>query len=166
MTCYENYPARYVVSNFAQLGAVALVGLMIMAQVGWWAAGLYGLFGGVGAILSMAWGCTRCHYYGRMCGLAFGRLAALGFEKRAETEFGRSPSQTLAWSLVGLALALPLVAGLILLSTSPTLSTVVLTPVYLVLVVVIALTHSRLVCGRCLMGKQGLCRLGRVTRPT
>ena len=166
MTCYENYPARHVILNLAQLAAAAIVGLKLMAQVGWWAVGLYGLVGGVGAILSMAWGCTRCHYYGRMCGLALGKLAALGFQKRPEHEFGRGRSQTLAWSLVGLALAMPLIAGLIFLSANPILSAVALTLVYLVLVVAIALTHSRLVCGRCLMGEQGLCRLGRVTRPT
>lgn len=166
MTCYENYPARYLILNLAQLAAAAIVGLMLMAQVGWWSVGLYSLVGGLGTILSLAWSCTRCHYYGRMCGLSLGKLAALGFEKRAETEFGRSPSQTLAWSLVGLALALPLVAGLIHLSENGTLSAAAPTVIYLVLVAAIVLTHSRLVCRRCLMAEQGLCRLGRVTRPT
>jgi hypothetical protein len=165
MNCYENYAARYVILNLVLLAAAASAGLLITAALRWWAGGLYGLVGGLGTILSLAWGCTRCHYYGRMCGLSLGKLAALGFEKRAETEFGRSPSQTLAWSLVGLALAMPLIAGLVHLSEHRTLSVAAPTVVYLVLVAIIALTHSRLICGRCLMREQGLCGVGRVTRP-
>ena len=166
MTCRENYPAHLVVLNLVALAASAVVGIMLTARLGWWALAGYALLGALGVLLSLAWACTRCHYYGKICGLALGKLAALGLPKRDEREFGQGWSQTLAWSLVGLALALPLVAGIVSLSASWTLSAVAPTLVYLVLVVLIALTHSSLICGRCCMAQQGRCRLGRVAGPT
>jgi len=162
MTCYDHYPMRLVVLTLVELLAVAVVGLMLVAQLGWWSVIAYALVGGLGIILSLAWVCTRCRYYGKMCGLGLGRLSALGFQKRDEEEFGRQREQTIAWSLVGLALALPLVAGLVSFSGSRALPGMALLIIYLGLLVAIALTHSGLVCGRCLMAKHGRCTLGRV----
>lgn len=162
MTCHESYyPAHLVVLNIVALVAAAIVGAILTFRLAWWALAGYVLLGGLGVLLLLAWVCTRCYYYGKICGLALGKLAALGLPKREEGEFGQTWSQTLAWSFVGLALALPLVAGIVTLSTSQTLSAVAPTLTYVVLVVAIALTHSRLVCTRCVMAEQRLCRLGR-----
>ncbi|HJX38615.1 MAG TPA: hypothetical protein VJ714_08440, partial [Anaerolineae bacterium] len=98
MTCYDHYPLRLVVLTLVELLAVAVVGLMLVAQLGWWSVIAYALVGGLGIILSLAWVCTRCRYYGKMCGLGLGRLSALGFQKRDEEEFGRQREQTIAWS--------------------------------------------------------------------
>jgi hypothetical protein len=162
VTCYEEYPLRTVALNLVEVLAAVLVGAVLVAQLGWWAVLLYALVGALGVILSLAFGCTRCFYYGRICGLGLGRLAALVFPQRDETEFGRAGSQTLAWTLVGLTLAIPLAAGLVLLALgrlTPTLTALV---VFLAIVVAIVVTHRRMVCGHCRQARDRSCTLGRM----
>jgi hypothetical protein len=164
-TCYDDYPVRIVALNLLEVSAAALVGAVLVAQLGWWAVLLYGLVGVLGVTLSLLFGCTRCFYYDRVCGLGLGRIAALCFSKREEEQFGRSATQTLAWTLIGLVLALPLVAGLLSLSAGrliPGLPTLI---VFLAIVVVIVLTHSRVLCGHCRQAWDQHCTLGRLAGP-
>jgi hypothetical protein len=164
-TCYDDYPLRIVALNLLEISAAALVGVVLIAQLGWWAVLLYVLLGVLGVILSLAFGCTRCFYYGRVCGLGLGRIAALCFSKREEEQFGRSAALTLAWTLIGLVLVLPLVAGLLSLSAGrlmPGLPTLI---VFLAIVVVIVLTHSRVLCGHCRQARDQRCTLGRLAGP-
>jgi len=166
MTCYDNFPIRIVILNLVELLAALSVGLLLMAQMGWGAALAYALVGCFGVVLSLGYGCTRCCYYGRVCGMGLGRMAALVFSQRDEGEFGQTLSQTLAWTLVGLVLALPLAAGLVSLNRGLSLPVLAALAVYLGLVMVLVLTHSRLVCGRCQQPRDKRCSLGRMARLT
>jgi hypothetical protein len=162
MTCYDDYPVRIVLLNLVELlGALAL-GLVLVAQLGWWAVLAFAVVGCLGLILSLAYGCTRCHYYGRLCGLGLGKIAPLVFSQRQPGDFGKALSQTVAWTLVGLTLALPLAAGLVSLTTGSGLFGLAQLGVFLALVFVIALTHSRYVCGHCQQARDRVCTLGRL----
>jgi ABC-type branched-subunit amino acid transport system permease subunit len=162
MTRYDNYPIRIVILNLVELFAALSVGLLLTAQVGWGVVLLYALLGCLGVVLSLAYGCTRCCYYGRACGMGLGKIAALIFSQRDEKEFGHVLSQTLAWSLLGLMLALPLAAGLVSLTRGLDLPVLVALAIYLGLVVVIVLTHSRLMCGHCQQARDKRCSLGQM----
>jgi hypothetical protein len=98
--------------------------------------------------------------------MGLGRMAALVFSQRDEGEFGQTLSQTLAWTLVGLVLALPLAAGLVSVNRGLSLPGLAALAVYLGLVMVLVLTHSRLVCGRCQQARDKRCSLGRMARLT
>jgi hypothetical protein len=111
MTCYDDYPVRVVLFNLVELLAALVLGLVLVAQLGWWAVSAFTVVGCLGLILSLVYGCTRCHYYGKVCGLGLGKMASLVFRQRDQSEFGKALSQTVAWTLVGLTPALPLAAG-------------------------------------------------------
>jgi hypothetical protein len=162
MTCYDNYPMHIVILNLVELFAALSVGLLLTAQVGGGAVLLYALLGFLGVLLSLAYGCTRCCYYGKVCGMGVGKIAALAFSQRDEGEFGQAPSQTLAWTLLGFVLALPLAAGLVSPTRGPNLPVLAALAIYLGLVLLIVLTHSRLVCGRCQQARDKRCSLGRM----
>ena len=162
MTCYDDYPLRIVVANLVELLAALVLGAILMAQLGWWAVLFYGAMGCLGLLLSLAYGCTRCRYYGRVCGLGLGSIASHLFSQRDQGEFGRSPSQTVAWTLVGLMLALPAAAGLISLATGPLLPGFAILGLYLALVIAIVLTHPRFVCAHCHQARDKRCTLGRL----
>jgi hypothetical protein len=164
-TCYDDYPLRIVALTLVEVLAAALVGLILVAQLGPWAILLYALVGVLGVILSLAFGCTRCFYYGRVCGLGLGRIAAICLSKRDEEEFGRSAAQTLAWTLVGLALALPIVAGLFSLSAGRLMPGLPALVCYLAILVVVVVTHSSAVCGHCRQARNRRCSLGRLAKP-
>jgi hypothetical protein len=162
MTCYDEYPVRIVLLNLVELLALLALGLVLVAQLGWWAVLAVAIVGCLGLILSLAYGCTRCHYYGRICGLGLGKIASLVFRQRERSEFGKALSQTVAWTLVGLTLALPLAAGLVSLTTGSRLLGLAPLGVFLAIVFVIAFTHSRYVCGHCQQARDGVCTLGRM----
>jgi len=162
MTCYDDYPVRIVLLNLVELLAALALGLVLVAQLGWWAVLAFAVVGCLGLILSLAYGCTRCHYYGRVCGLGLGKIAPLVFRQRQQGDFGRALSQTVAWTLVGLTLALPLAAGLVSLNAGSGLFGLAQLGVFLALVFVIALTHSRFVCGHCRQARDSVCTLGRL----
>jgi len=162
MTCYDDYPIRIVILNLIELLSALVLGLLLVAQLGWWAVLLYAVVGCLGLMLALAYGCTRCFYYGRVCGLGLGKIAPLVFRQRDEEEFGQAISQTVAWTLVGLVLALPVAAGLVSLARGLSVPGLAMLVVFLVLIVVIVLTHSRYVCGHCRQARDGRCTLGRM----
>jgi MFS family permease len=163
-TSYDDYPLRIVALNLVEVLAAALVGVVLVAQLGWWAVLLYALVGVLGVILSLAFGCTRCFYYARICGLGLGMLAALVFPKRDESEFGRAGSQTVAWTLVGMVLALPVAAGLVSVSAGRLVPALAALVVFLAILVAVVMTHRRMVCGHCRQARDQRCSLGRLAR--
>jgi hypothetical protein len=165
MVCYGNYPTPPVAVNILAVLLALAVGVTIVAQFGWWAVLGYAMIGLVAVFLSLAFGCTRCYYYGRVCGTGLGKIAALIFKKRDEEEFGKSLSQTVSWTLIGVTLALPLVAGLVSLGQGFTLARLLWLGAFLVLMIVTLLTHSNLVCNRCREAEEKRCTLGRLGRP-
>jgi hypothetical protein len=162
MICYDEYPVRLVVLTLVELLAAVALGLALVAQLGWWAALIFVVLGCLGLMLTLAYGCTRCQYYGRLCGLGLGKIASLVFRQREQRDFGRALSQTVAWTLVGLTLALPLAAGLVSLTTGSGLTGLALLGAFLALVFVVSLTHSRHICSHCQQARDGVCTLGRM----
>ena len=162
MICYDDYPPQIVILNLIELLLALAVGVLLVAQLGWWAVLSFAAVGCLGLILSLAYGCTRCAYYGRVCGLGLGKIAPLLFHQHDADEFGRSLSQTVAWTLVGLVLALPLAAGLVSLVRGFSLSRLAMLVVFLALIVAIIVTHSRYVCGHCWQAGDHRCTLGRM----
>jgi hypothetical protein len=163
-TCYDDYPMPVVAVTLLEVLATALVGVVLVAELGWWPLLLYVLVGILGVLLSLAFGCTRCSCYGRVCGLGLGKLAALVFPRRDQSEFGRAGSQTVAWTLIGLALALPIAAGLFSLAAGDLAPTLPALVVFLTLLVAMIITHRRIVCGHCQQARDQRCTLGRLTR--
>lgn len=160
MICHDNYPTHVVALNVLEILLALALGVMIVGQFGPWAVMVYVAVGLVGLTLSLAFGCTTCYYYGRVCGTGLGRIAALVFKKRDEEEFGKSHSQTVAWTLVGITLVLPVAAGLISLSQGSTFSSLLVLTAFLGLVAVIVVTHSKLVCSHCREAREKRCTLG------
>lgn len=162
MTCHDDYPIHIVIFNLVVLLLALVVGVLLVAQLGWWAILFYAVVGSLGLILSLAYGCSRCSYYGHLCGLGLGKIAPLVFRQRDPDEFGRALSQTVAWTLVGLVLALPVAAGLVALARGFSMSGLAMLVVFLILIVIIVVTHSRYVCGHCRQARDNRCTLGRM----
>ncbi len=160
MTCYDRYPTPVVALNLSEVMAALLVGVMIIAPFGWWAVVAYGAVGFIAAVLSLASGCTRCHYYDQVCGSGMGRLAAMFFSERNKEEFGRTRSQMLAWTLVGITLLVPLAGGIFTLSRDSSVRTVIALSTFVGLLIAVVITHTRLVCSHCHEGRKKLCTLG------
>ncbi len=164
MTCNDDYPLRIPILNLIELLLAVVAGPLLAAQLGWWSVLCYATVGCLGLILSLSYGCTRCTYYGHLCGLGLGKIAPLAFSQRGGEEFGQTLSQTVAWTLVGLPLTWPLAAGLVSLATDFSMSGLEMLVVFLALVVVIVLTHYRSVCAHCRQARDGSCTLGRMAR--
>ena len=161
-TYYDTYPSWLVALTISEVIAALVLSVMIIAPFGWWAVASYGVVGLAALASSLAFGCTRCHYYGRLCGTGLGKVAALIFGKREEEEFGNSRSQMLAWTLVGITLLLPLAAGLVALSGRSSIRGVIALATYVGLLIAVMVTHSRLVCNRCHEAREKRCTLGRL----
>jgi len=162
MICYGDYPSRIVVANILEILAALAVGVIIIAQFGLWAVLGYAMIGVLGVVLSLAFGCTRCYYYDRVCGTGLGKIAALIFKKRDEEEFGKSLSQMASWTLAGIILLLPIAAGLISLREGFTLTRLLWLAAFLGLMILPLITHSRFICSRCRQAEEKRCTLGRL----
>ena len=89
MICYENYPTYLVLASILEVLVALIVAVVIIAQLGLWAVLGYAILALLAVVLALAYGCTRCYYYGRVCGTGLGKIAALIFNKRDEEEFGK-----------------------------------------------------------------------------
>ena len=157
MEYYENYPGSLVVFNLLFGLAGFAVGLIVLAQLGTWAwvgyLALYLLE--MAAVLAFA--CTRCCYYGKNCGMGYGKLAALLFKKGAEGEFHKATSHKVAGILLLATFPLPILGSIA--------SLIVGFSLYRLFLVLIGLTvagfatHSRLVCGHCKQAESGRCMM-------
>lgn len=165
MICHEDYPTSVVVVDIVEVLAAVSIGLVIIAEFGLWAVLAYALVGLLAVVLSLASVCTRCYYYDRVCGTGLGKIAAFIFKKRDEEELGKSLWQTLSWTLLGVLLLLPIVAGLIALRERFDVPRLLWLVAFLGLMAAITVTHSRFVCNRCQERKAGRCTLGRLEKP-
>ena len=159
MEYYENYPGSVVAFNLLFGLAGFAVGLIVLAQLGTWAwAGYLALYLlEMAAVLAFA--CTRCCYYGKNCGMGYGRLSALLFKKRAEEEFHKATSHKVAGILLLVAFPLPILGGIgsLLVGFSP--YRLLLFLVLIGLTVAGFVTRPRLVCGHCKQGESGRCMM-------
>jgi hypothetical protein len=163
--CYGDYPTRLVAVNILGVLAALAVGVIIIAQFGLWAVLGYAMIALLAVVLSLAFGCARCHYYGRVCGTGLGKIACLIVDKRDEEEFGKSLSQMVSWTLVGVTLLLPIAAGLISVREGFTFARLLWLVAFLVVMVVALVTHSRFACNRCRQAEEDHCTLGRLGKP-
>lgn len=84
---FENFPLRLViVSDAVSLGIYA-IGAYIMFRTGAVWGWLYLLFCLVVEIRIMRLSCIHCYYYGKLCGLGKGKIAALLFGKGDPKKF-------------------------------------------------------------------------------
>ena len=159
MEYYENYPRSLVVFNLLFGLAGFAVGLIVLAQLGTWAwAGYLALYLlEMAAVLAFA--CTRCCYYGKNCGMGYGRLSALLFKKRAEEEFHKATSHKVAGILMLVISPLPVLGGIASLIVGFSLQRLLLFLVLLGLMVAGFVTRPRLVCGHCKQAESGRCMM-------
>jgi hypothetical protein len=106
--CYESYPTYLVVVNILEVLVALIIAVVIIAQLGLWAVLGYQTLGLLAVVLALAYGCTRCYYYCRVCGTGLGTIGALIFKKRDEEEFGKFLSHRVSWTLVAVVLLLPI----------------------------------------------------------
>jgi hypothetical protein len=159
MEYYENYPRSLVVFNLLFGLAGLAVGLIVLAQLGTWAwAGYLALYLlETAAVLAFA--CTRCCYYGKACGMGYGRLAALLFKKRAEEEFHKATSHKVAGILLLVTFPLPILGSIASLIVGFSLYRLFLFLVLLGLMAAGFVTRPRFVCGHCKQAESGRCMM-------
>ncbi len=159
MQYYENYPRSLVAFSllFSLIGLA--VGLIVLTQLGAWAwAGYLALYLlEMAAVLAFA--CTRCCYYGKNCGMGYGKLSALLFKKRAEEEFHKAMSHKVAGILLLVTFPLPILGGIGSLIVGFSLYRLFLFLVLIGLTVAGFVTRPRLVCGHCKQGESGRCMM-------
>ncbi|MDH4207798.1 MAG: hypothetical protein OEV76_02895 [Anaerolineae bacterium] len=160
MTRYDESPARIVLLNLLELVVALALGLVLAAQVDWWAVPAFVVLGCLELVLPLAYGRSKGHYYRRLCGLGLGKMGSFVFRQRDQSESGKALSQTVAWALMGLTIALLLAAGLVSIKAGSGPLGLAPWGAFLVLVLVIASTHSRYVCGRCQQARDGVGTLG------
>ena len=159
MEYYENYPSSLVAFNLLFGLAGFAVGLIVLAQLGTWAwvgyLALYLLE--MAAVLAFA--CTRCCYYGKTCGMGYGKLAALLFKKGAEEEFHKATSHKVAGILMLVTFPLPILGGIASLIMGFSAYRLLLFLVLIGLTVAGFVTRPRLVCGHCKQAESGRCMM-------
>ncbi|MBC8496821.1 MAG: hypothetical protein ISS57_10370 [Anaerolineales bacterium] len=161
MKCYREFPLSTVVYNAVTLGGALLVGVIVAAQYGLWAAiGFLSLLAlTVAGLLAAV--CARCSYYGRRCALGLGKVTALAFKKGREDEFFRTAGQIVILLLLALLLLLPIAASVALLAAEFSTWRLALLVALVGLLLAGALPHPRLVCRHCCQREQGVCPVGR-----
>jgi hypothetical protein len=154
MERYENYPGSLVAFNLLFALAGLAVSLIVLAQLGTWAwvgyLALYLLE--MAAVLAFA--CPRCCYYGKNCGMGYGKLSALLFKERAEEEFHK------ATGILMLVISpLPILGGIASLIVGFSPYRLFLFLVLIGLTVAGFVTRPRLVCGHCKQAESGRCMM-------
>jgi len=159
MEHYENYPRSLVAFNLLFGLAGLAIGLIVLAQLGTWAwAGYLALYLlETAAVLAFA--CPRCCYYGRNCGMGYGKLSALLFEKGAEEEFHQATSHKVAGILMLVISPLPILGGIASLIIGFSLQRLFLFLALIGLMVAGFVTRPRLVCGHCKQAESGRCMM-------
>lgn len=160
MQCYSEFPLSTVIHNAVTLGGAMVVGVVIIAQFGPWAAVGYLLLLALTGVGLLATVCARCGYYGCRCALGLGK-AAVAFKKGREEEFFRTGPQFAVLLLLVLLLALPIIGDAILLTRGFSAWHLVLLAALVGLLLAGLVLHPRLVCGHCCQGERGACPVGR-----
>ena len=159
MEYYENYPRSLVAFNLLSSLAGLAVGLLVLAQLGTWAWTGYLVLYLLEMAAVLAFACTRCYYYGKNCGVGYGKLSALLFKKRAEEEFHQATSHKAAGIFMLVISPLPILGGIASLIVGFSLQRLLLFLVLIGLMVAGFVTRPRLVCGHCKQGESGRCMM-------
>ncbi len=159
MEYYENYPRSLVAFNWLFALAGLVVGLMVLAQVGTWAWTGYLAFYLLDMAAVLAFACTRCCYYGKNCGVGYGRLSALVFKKGAEDEFHKATSHKVAGILMLITSPLPILGGIAALIMGYSPYRLFLFLALLGLMFAGFVTRPRLVCMHCKQAESGRCMM-------
>ncbi|HID62959.1 MAG TPA: hypothetical protein EYP49_09510 [Anaerolineae bacterium] len=162
MECYESFPRTTVLYNLLTLGGAMVVGVIVLAQLGIWAMIGYLVLLALAYYGVLALVCTRCYYYDRRCATGIGKVAALFLRKGREEEFGQTAAQKVALLLLGIALLLPLLGGIVSLLVGYSTLRLVLLVALLALLVAALAPHPGLVCGHCKLAEKGCCPIGRL----
>ena len=159
MEYYKNYPDSLVAFNllFSLVGFA--VGLIVLAQLGTWAWVGYLALYLLETAAVLAFACTRCCYYGKSCGMGYGRLAALLFKKGAEEEFHQATSHKVAGIILLVTFPLPILGGIGSLIVGFSLYRLFLFLALIGLTVAGFVTRPRFVCGHCKQGESGRCMM-------
>lgn len=141
----EEYPkSSVIVGNLAMAAWIALgtIGCWFLTPLGAWIFLAFALIM-VGVVLRKLV-CTDCYYYGKWCGIGWGKLSALMFPKGNEERFGTSLGLKLAPITYKLLTAVPLV----FLITSMFDTSRLLVPKIIVLVLLLAVSFYSGTIGR------------------
>ena len=106
----EEHPkSSVIVGNLAMTAWIALgtIGCWFLTPLGAWIFLAFALIM-VGVVLRKLL-CTDCYYYGKWCGIGWGKLSALMFPKGNEERFGTSLGLKLAPLTYGLLTVVPVV---------------------------------------------------------
>jgi len=159
MQYYKNYPNSLVAFNLLFALAGLAVGLIVLAQLGTWAWVGYLALYLLETAAVLAFACTRCCYYGKNCGMGYGRLSALLFKKGAEEEFHQATSHKVAGMLMLVTFPLPILGGIASLIVGFSPYRLLLFLVLIGLMVAGFVTRPRLVCGHCKQAESGRCMM-------
>ncbi len=123
----EEYPVPDVILSNLTFAAVLAVGTYACWLISPYLGVAYLVF-----FVVMVYGvlrrliCTRCHYYGKRCGIGWGLLAAVWFSRRSPEEYNESAGLKLAPFVYGLMVLVPLVSLAVLLLQDATSTLLVL----------------------------------------
>lgn len=106
----EQYPrSSIIIGNLAMAAWIALgtIGCWFLSPVGAWIFLAFAVIM-VGVVLRKLL-CTNCYYYGKWCGIGWGKLSALMFSKGDEGKFSTSLGQRVAPITYGVVTVVPVV---------------------------------------------------------
>lgn len=146
--CYENYPTWIVIGSNLLSFLIYIIGAGILYQFGIIWAICYVLLILLLEFRLLSGHCVDCYYYGKTCAFGKGRLSAWFFQRGDTERFNR---MKLTWKDIApdfLVLAIPILAGILLLIREFSLTNLVL------IIVLIGLGFS----GNALVRGQLACR--------
>ncbi len=148
--CYENYPLWIVlVSNLFSI-SIYIIGTYIISGLGLIYAIIYLIYCLFMEIRLLKNGCVNCYYYGKICGFGKGKLSALFFKKGDISKFNEKETSWKDMIPDLLVLALPLIAGIIILIYSFSWTILILMIAILILSTAgNALIRGSLTCNMC-----------------
>jgi len=159
METYENYPNPVICYNLFSVPAGLVIGLMVLAPLGTWAWAGYLVIWLLTMAAVLAFACTRCYYYGKVCVAApFGKLAAFFFKQRAEEEFGVATSHKVTSILLLVSFPIPVLGGIASLIMGFSLYRLFLFLVLIGLTAVGFVRRPRL-CSHCKQMESGRCMM-------
>ena len=112
---FDNYPAWMALIGLSVAVAIYLLGAYILSGFGMLAWVLYLGYCAFVELAVLRGSCVHCYYYGKVCGLARGRLCSLLFKRGDPRKFLQREVSVLDIVPDMLVPAIPLVGGVVLL---------------------------------------------------
>jgi hypothetical protein len=161
VTCYDEFPLSTVTYNWATLGGLIALGVVIAVQLATWVVVGYLLLLVVALVGTLATICARCGgYYGHRCGLGLGKVVPLLFKQGPVDRYLRTPMQLVYAILLLAGMVWPIVGSAIRLARGPSTWPLAHLVAAVALLLAFAVPHPRLVCSHCRQGACGACPLG------